>query len=103
MKHSCQEGVLQVATGDRHRNEAIASVQRIRPYLNGRPITLVTDNPNLVPKGLFDRIITHNQSQKVIAIRSCRFCVFPISEHYFLIPILRFCRQLRIFSASEKL
>ena len=64
MIHSCQEGVLQVATGDRHRNEAIASVQRIRPYLNGRPITLVTDNPNLVPKGLFDRIITHNQSQK---------------------------------------
>ena len=64
MKHLYQEGVLQVATGNRHRDEAIASVQRIRPYLNGRPITLVTDNADLVPAGLFDRVVIHRQSQQ---------------------------------------
>ena len=61
MKHISKEGILQIATGDQHRTEAYASVERIRPYLNGRPITLVTDKPQIVPKGLFDRIIKHPQ------------------------------------------
>ena len=39
MKHISKEGILQIATGDQHRTEAYASVERIRPYLNGRPIT----------------------------------------------------------------
>ena len=55
------EGVLQVATGDQYRNEAIASVKLIRPYLNGRPITLVTDTPELIPDKLFDNIVLHPQ------------------------------------------
>ena len=55
------EGVLQVATGDRHRDEAISSVKRIRPYLNGRPITLVTDRPEQVPDKLFDNLLVHPQ------------------------------------------
>ena len=43
---------------------AIASVERIRPYLNGRPITLVTDEPEKVPQVLFDQVIAHKQPQK---------------------------------------
>ena len=64
MKHFLKEGVLQVATGERHRDEAIASVERIRPYLNGRPITLVTDEPEKVPQVLFDQVIAHKHPQK---------------------------------------
>ena len=64
MRRLFQEGVLQVATGDRHRAEAISSVDRIRPCLNGRPITLVTDDPEQVPVGLFDRVITHPEPLK---------------------------------------
>jgi len=59
-KHA-SEGVLQVATGARHREEAIASLGRIRPHLNGRPICLVTDAPHLIPDGLFDQVIHHQQ------------------------------------------
>ena len=59
MRRFEQEGVLQVATGERYREEAAASVERIRPFLNGRPITLVTDLPDRVPIGLFDKVIAH--------------------------------------------
>ena len=64
MRRFTQEGVLQVATGRRHRDEAIASVPRIRPFLNGRPIALVTDKPEYFPDGLFDKIILHRQPRK---------------------------------------
>ena len=59
-----QEGVLQVATGDKYRDEAIASVERIRPFLNGRPITLVMDKPESVPIGFFDTVIAHPQPEQ---------------------------------------
>ena len=59
MRHQFNEGVLQVATGTRHRDEAINSVARIRPFLAGRPITLVTDKPELIPGGLFDNVRNH--------------------------------------------
>ena len=50
MMRESSEGVLQVATGDKYIEEAIQSVPRIRPYLNGRPITLVTDNLEIIPR-----------------------------------------------------
>lgn len=53
------EGVLLVATGERHRQEACAAVPRIRPQLGGRPLLLVTDAPGLVPAGLFDVVLSH--------------------------------------------
>ncbi len=59
MRHQYHEGVLQVATGTRYLEEAINSVVRIRPFLSGRPITLVTDKPELVPGGLFDNVVSH--------------------------------------------
>jgi hypothetical protein len=61
MRRQASEGVLQVATGPRHREEAIAAIGRIRPHLNGRPVSLVTDAPHLIPDGLFDQIIHHQQ------------------------------------------
>ena len=39
MKWAHREGVLQVATGKKHQEEAICCVQRIRPYLNNKPVT----------------------------------------------------------------
>ena len=64
MTFMSNEGVIQVATGNRHQQEAFLSVERIRPYLNGRPITLVTDKPHLVPPGLYDKVVVHRQPQK---------------------------------------
>lgn len=61
MRQISEEGVLQIATGDKHQKEAFASVKRIRPYLNNRPITLVTDKPEKVPPNLFDKVIIHPQ------------------------------------------
>ena len=58
----CREGILQIATGKKYRDEAISSAQRIRPLINGRPI-LVTDKPALVPSGIFDSLILHPQPQ----------------------------------------
>ena len=59
MSFLATEGVIQVATGDRHQDEAISSVRRIRRFLNSRPMILVTDNPDRVPSGLFDKVLLH--------------------------------------------
>lgn len=53
------EGVLLVATGRRHLQEACIAVPRIRSNLAGRPLWLVCDRPDLVPEGLFDAIGLH--------------------------------------------
>lgn len=63
MINRCREGILQIATGRKYRDEAISSARRIRPFINGRPITLVTDKPELVPAGIFDSLILHPQPQ----------------------------------------
>ena len=63
MRHIPKEGYLQVATGKRHQDEAIGCVQRIRPFLRNRPITLVTDQPDRIPEGFFD-VIAHPQPQE---------------------------------------
>ena len=73
MRKMYKEGVLQVATGNRHREEAISSVHRIRPFLNGRPITLVTDQPGQIPVGLFDEILIHSDPK-----RSYRDKILPL-------------------------
>ena len=59
----CREGILKLQPGKKYRDEAISSAQRIRPLINGRPITLVTDKPALVPSGIFDSLILHPQPQ----------------------------------------
>ena len=64
MRRLLKEGILLVATGDQYRDEAISSVHRIRPFLNGRPITLVTDEPERIPSAIFDSVIQHSQPQK---------------------------------------
>ena len=75
MRNFQHEGVLQVATGRRYREEAIASVGRIRPFLNGRPIALVTDKPEYIPDGIFDKIILHKQPR-----RSYRDKILPLLD-----------------------
>ena len=62
MRRIPKEGYLQVATGKRHQDEAIGCVQRIRPFLRNRPITLVTDQPDRIPEGFFDTVIAHGLS-----------------------------------------
>ena len=37
------EGILYIATGERHRDEAIANARASRPFAAGRPIMLITD------------------------------------------------------------
>ena len=64
MMRESSEGVLQVATGDKYIEEAIQSVPRIRPYLNGRPITLVTDNLEIIPPELYDNVVLHPVPQQ---------------------------------------
>jgi hypothetical protein len=59
LSSAAPEGVLLVATGERHRLEAIAAVPRIRPQLGGRPLWLVCDAPAAVPEGLFDAVRPH--------------------------------------------
>ena len=56
---SVKEGILIIATGEKYRKEAIKNVQLIRPKLNGRPITLVTDEPHKIPPNLFEKIKKH--------------------------------------------
>lgn len=58
-RHSQSEGVLMVATGPRHRQEAIQAVARVRPQLGQRPIALATDAPEQIPAGLFDQLLPH--------------------------------------------
>jgi hypothetical protein len=53
------EGVLLVATGSRHRDEAIEALPRIRPQLSGRPVWLICDEPARIPAGCFDRVLPH--------------------------------------------
>lgn len=53
------EGVLLVATGERHLAEALAAVPRIRPQLGGRPLWLATDRPAAVPPGHFELVLSH--------------------------------------------
>ena len=75
MRFPSKEGVLQVATGVQHQNEAIASAEQIRPYLNGRPITLVTDNPERIPPNLYDQILMHSQPRSSCRDKILRSCV----------------------------
>jgi len=54
------EGVLFVATGDRFLAEAAASAIASRPFLSGRPIVLVSDNPPAAHDlNVFDQVLEH--------------------------------------------
>lgn len=54
-----REGVLLVATGPQHRQEAIEAIARIRPHLGQRPIALATDAPDQIPEHLVDQLLPH--------------------------------------------
>ena len=56
---NAKEGCLLIATGEKHRLEAIKNVAHMRHFINNRPIFLVTDDSTEVPYGLFDKIIKH--------------------------------------------
>ena len=84
MTFMSNEGVIQIATGNRHQQEAFLSVERIRPYLNGRPITLVTDRPHLVPSGLYDKVVVHRQPQKTYRDKILPLLRLPYNRTLFL-------------------
>lgn len=54
-----EEGLLFIATGAQHRQEACHVVQNCRRHLKGRPVALITDAPAAVPHGLFDQVLGH--------------------------------------------
>lgn len=56
---SYNEGVILVATGYNHRQEAIHSAPKLKAFLSGRPIWLYTDKPEDIPNHLFDKICLH--------------------------------------------
>lgn len=54
------QGLLYVATGAAYLQEAAASARASRPFLDGRPIALVCDNPDQARQlGVFDRVLAH--------------------------------------------
>ncbi|MBQ60475.1 MAG: hypothetical protein CMQ19_00215 [Gammaproteobacteria bacterium] len=55
-----QEGVVFVATGNRFLTEAASSAVASRPFLSGRPIALVSDNPSAAKDlDVFDQVVEH--------------------------------------------
>lgn len=58
-RSTAAEGVLLVATGERHRVEALEALPRLRPHLGGRPVWLVCDAPEQVPADRFERVLPH--------------------------------------------
>ena len=57
-----REGVLFVATGCRYLQEAASSANASRPWLDGRPIAVCTDQPILAQEiGAFDHVYSHPQ------------------------------------------
>lgn len=56
-----EEGLLLIATGKKHRREAQEALPRLRPYLSGRQIWLVCDDPQAMEKVGFDRVLPHSQ------------------------------------------
>lgn len=78
------EGVLLVATGERHRLEACEAVPRIRPMLGGRPIWLVCDRPDLVPPGVFDHVSAHPDVRQTYRDKIRPLADLPFSRTLFL-------------------
>ncbi|QNI69365.1 sulfotransferase [Cyanobium sp. NS01] len=78
------EGVLLVATGRRHRNEAITAVPRIRPWLGGRPLWLLTDKPARVPAAAFDRVMPHPDPRRTYRDKITALLRLPFRRTLFL-------------------
>lgn len=58
------EGVVMIATGEKHYLEAFNTARRLRPFLEGRPITLVTNIAEEKGLCVFDEIIAHTNAQQ---------------------------------------
>ena len=54
-----RQGIIYIATGDRHRQEAVRNMQASLPFLDGREGVLVTDNPGAVPGNIFSSVLPH--------------------------------------------
>ena len=84
MKWSCEEGIIQIATGTKHQDEAVICAKRIRPYINDRPITLVTDNPERIENGLFDRVVRHPDARNSYRDKILPLLKLPYKRTLFL-------------------
>ena len=84
MKWSCEEGIIQIATGKKHQDEAVICAKRIRPYINDRPITLETDNPERIENGLFDRVVRHPDARNSYRDKILPLLKLPYKRTLFL-------------------
>ena len=53
------QGIIYIATGNRHRQEALLNMRASLPYLDGRTSVLITDDPASVPEDIFSTVIHH--------------------------------------------
>ncbi len=93
-KTNYKEGVLLVATGNKYCQEAIQSVQKIRPYLNGRPLTIVTDEPTERLKDLFDQVRIHPDIQYTYRDKIPPLLNLPYERTLFLDTDLELIEQI---------
>lgn len=57
---STSQGVCYVATGKKHRVEAIFNMSASTQFMQGRPSCLITDEPSSVPRGIFSQVLKHS-------------------------------------------
>ena len=79
------EGILFVATGDRFLAEATASAIASRPFLSGRPIVLVSDNPSAAQElNVFDQVLEHPDPRRSYRDKIAPLLNIPFSSTLFL-------------------
>lgn len=79
-----KEGVLLIATGERHRLEAIQALPRIRPHVSGRPLWLVCDEPDTMRGVGFDRVVPHPEPRHTYRDKIPPLLQLPFSRTLFL-------------------
>jgi len=94
IRPSHDEGVILVATGHSHRQEAINSVPKLRSFLSGRPIWLYTDVPEDIPNHLFDKICFHPDVRHCYRDKIVPLSQLPFRKTLFLDNDVHFLQQI---------
>ena len=79
------EGLLFIATGDRHRREALANAVASRQWAGDRPIVLITDAVSEIEaSGVFDQVLTHSQPVQGYRDKIAAMVHLPFAKTLFL-------------------
>ena len=79
------EGLLFIATGDRHRREALANAVASRQWAGDRPIVLITDAVSEIEaSGVFDQVLTHSQPVQGYRDKIAAMVHLPFAQTLFL-------------------